>query len=278
MRGATQSGESLQEDLRVIQQDLQRRLAKNVSVADLVDDITRVLKSLGKRARVEVVARRLADELAPRFTQKSRGLQRLIEYRPEELSALAESALLDEFRRAIPFIMAQKKSRKKITTEKERIRRTKIAKNRYEHLLRSPVTTPGWIERDFAERSGSSLLDPHDSLPPTGPCLDEIFHGGTIKMCDRLSRCSLRSLFGLGRKRLSAAGRPIRRGRETFYGYRAVLCCMVALLKETGQAARWLPDAARRRTVLTGILFRAHQEARPEICEAFERTLVPFLS
>ena len=50
MGGATQSDESLPEDRRVIQQDLERWLAKTLSVADLVDDITRVLKSLGKRS------------------------------------------------------------------------------------------------------------------------------------------------------------------------------------------------------------------------------------
>jgi hypothetical protein len=93
MRSATQSDESLQEDRLAVQQKLQRRLAKNVSVADLVDRITRLLKSFGKKAKVEVVARLLAEHLAPRFAQKSNDLQRLIKYRPEELSALADSAV-----------------------------------------------------------------------------------------------------------------------------------------------------------------------------------------
>jgi hypothetical protein len=274
---ATKSEKSPQEDRLAIQQKLQWRLAKNVSVADLVDVIARLLKSFGKRVKVEVVARGLADELAPRFTQKSNELQRLIKYRPKQLSALADSALWDELQReVIPVVMAQKKSRVKITTEEERIRRTKIAKNRYEHIRRSRVTTPGWIERNFAEQSGSFLLDPYHRLPPTGPCLDEIFHGGTVKMYDDIY--SLQSLFGLGRKKLSAAGSGIPRGRETFYGYCAVLACMDALLKQTGSGAHWLPAPARRRTVLTGILFRARQEATPKIREAFERTLVPHLN
>ena len=278
MRNATQSEESVHENRLAIQQKLQRLLAKQVSADDLVGKITRFLKSLGKKpGSAEFVAQHLANELAPRFTEKSKRLQRLIKYRPEQLLDLVDLALLDEvLREVIPALKTQKKSRAKIDTEEERTRRTKISKNRYEHNRRARATTPGFIEEDFADRSGLFLLTPHHSQVPTGPCLDKIFQGGTIKMCGGLY--SLQSLFGLRRKRLSAAGSAIRRGRETRYNYRAVLRCMVALLKQTGPTARWLPDATRRRTVLTGVLFRAREKAKPEICEAFAKALLPYLN
>ena len=170
----------------------------------------------------------------------------------------------------------ERKSRRKITTAEERIRRIKAAKNRHERLRRRYITIPGWIERNFAESSDYSLLDPQNALPPTGPCLDEIFHGGVVKMC--YGTYSLQSLFGLRRKKLSAAGHPIRRRREAFYGHKAVLRCMVALLKQTGPAASWLPDPTRRRTVLTGVLFRAQQKSTPKIRDAFAKTLVPYVT
>ena len=40
---------------------------------------------------------------------------------------------------------------------------------------------------------------------------------------------------------------------------------MEALLKQTGPNAYWLPDPARRQIILTGVVFRARQEAKPKI-------------
>jgi hypothetical protein len=272
------SNQVVQQSNSELKQELRRRLQQRVSITGLADKIADLLKPFGKRPGTpEQVAMRLANGLASKFAKQNRELEQLIENRPEELRNLLRASVGDECQR---FIRANlgvlRRTRTKVTTNEERLRRTKIAKNLYEHLRRSHVRTPGWIERDFAERSGSFLLDPYHAPPPTGPCLDEIFRGGTTRMCNGMS--SLQSLFGLGRKRLSAARPAMRRGRETFYDYRAVLCCMVALLKQTGRAARWLPDAARRRTVLTRILFRARQKATPEIREAFERTLLPHLN
>ena len=93
-------------------------------------------------------------------------------------------------------------------------------------------------------------------------------------MCDDMY--SLQSLFGLSRKKLAAAPK-IRRGRETFYDYRAILRCMEGLLKHTGEDAAWLSDPTRRRTVLTGVLFRAKKEAKPKIADAFAEKLLPYL-
>lgn len=55
-----------------IQQDLQNRLAENVSAPVLAAEITRLLKLLGKHpGSFEHVAQYLAEKLAPRFVHKS---------------------------------------------------------------------------------------------------------------------------------------------------------------------------------------------------------------
>ncbi len=186
----------MEEDQDAIQRELQQSLATPVSSADLAHKIGTLLASLGKRVDIRVVAQRLAEDLASRFTHKSAPLQRLM------LS-----------------------------------------------------------------------LDP---APPTGPCLDEIFRGGRYKMSGAVD--SLQWLFGLRRKRLSMARPALRRARKIFYDYRGVLACMDALLKNTGPNAFWLPDPDRRQTVLTGVLFRARQEAKPTIRRRFEKTLLPHLN
>ncbi len=261
------------EELVEIQETLQQ-LAQPVSKAYLAQEITKLLNSFGGKVDRIELAQRLAAELAPRFMHKSNRLQKLIKYRPQELAALTQSAFIDEVHKEImPMLMARKKTRAKIRTEEERLRRNKRAKNRYERHKRSYVRTPGAIERDFSIRSALLSLHPD---PPTGPCLDEIFHGGRYKMCGSID--SLQWLFGLGRKRLVMAGPPIREGREIFYNYRGVLACMDALLKQTGSNAYWLPDPDRRKIILTGVLFRARKEATPQIRKAFEETLHPFLN
>ena len=274
MHNAGKSSE-FDENRRAIQQDLQNRLAKNVSVPVLAAEITRLLKLLGKHpGTVERVAQYLAEKLAPRFAHKSESLQTLIEYRWKELTDWADLVAWEEVKaKALPIIEAQKKVRPKIKTQSERLRRNKSAKNRYERLERNYVTKIGAIERNFSAKPALLSLGP---APPTGPCLDKIFHGGRYKMSGAVD--SLQWLFGLRRKRLSMAGPAIREGRETFYDYRGVLACMDALLKQRGRCAHWLPDAEQCRTVLTGILFRAEQEATPEISEAFRKTLLPHLN
>jgi hypothetical protein len=274
MHNARKSGE-FDENRPAIQQDLQNRLAKNVSVPVLAAEITRLLKLLGKHPdTVERVAQYLAEKLAPRFAHKSEALQTLIKYRWKELTDWADLAAWEEVKaKVLPIIEAQKKVRPKIKTQRERLRRNKRAKNRYEQLERNYVTKIGAIERDFSIKPALLSLDP---APPTGPCLDKIFHGERYKMSGAVD--SLQWLFGLRRKSLSMAGPAIREGRETFYDYRGVLACMDALLKRTGANASWLADARRRQTVLTGVLFRGKQEATPKIFKAFRKTLLSHLS
>ena len=190
------------------------------------------------------------------LVKQNRELEQLIENRPEQLRDLLSASAVDECERLInanPGFL--RRTRMRVTTEEEGLRRTRASKNLYEYIRRSHVTTPGWIELDFAKRSDSFLLDPYHPPPPT--CLDEIFHGRTVKMCG--DGYCLQSLFGIDRKKLSAAGSGVRRGRETFYDYRAVLACMEALIRQTGPGAHWLPDTEWRRIVLTSILFRARQ-------------------
>ena len=256
-----------------LKQELRRRLQQRVSAAALADKIAHLLRAFGKRpGTFEQVAMRLASELASKFAKPNRELERLIENRPEQLRDLLSASVWDEcqhFFKANPGLL--RRTRRKVTNEDERIRRTKLAKNRYERRHRSHIGH-GWIKRQFSV----ALLAAVNAPVSSAPCLDEIFHGGAVKMCDETY--SLQSLFGLSRKKLSAAGSGIRRGRETFHDYRDVLACMDALLKQRGRGAQWLPDTEQRRTVLTGILFRAEQEATPEISEAFRRTLLPHLS
>ena len=172
MHKAGKSSES-DENRLAIQQDLQDRLAKNVSAPVLAAEITRLLKLLGKHpGSFERVAQYLAEKLAPRFAHKSEVLQTLIKDRWKELTDWADLAALEEVK---AIIEAQKKVRPKIKTQRERLRRNKIAKNRYEHRERNYITKIGAIERDFSSKSALLSLDP---APPTGLCLDEIFHGG----------------------------------------------------------------------------------------------------
>jgi len=145
------------------------------------------------------------------------------------------------------------------------LRRVKQAKNQYEYFERSHFITPGHIEYEFA-----------DSRARAGPCLDKIFHRSETQMCGPGD--SLQNLFGLSRKRLSMADPAIRHGRETFYDYRGVLACMDALLKQSPENSYWLPDATRRRLVITGILLRARQEATPKIRKAFEGMLLRYMA
>jgi hypothetical protein len=262
--------------LEVLRNELQERLAPQVAINELSDEIIKLLRTIDTKITRETLAVKLARDLTKKFRfLKSRELERLIANRPVELETLLGLSRRDDYQRAAEWV-SKAKRRAKITNDEERIRRTKAAKNWYERRRRSHVTSPGWIERDFAERPRSRLLDSHQIHVPTGPCLDQIFHGGAIKTYDEMY--SLTSLFGLSRKKLSAAGPPIRRGRESFYDYRAVLRCMVALLKQTGPDAPWLPDAIQRRIVLICILLRARQEATPKIREAFDKKLVPYLN
>ncbi len=264
--------------LEVLRRELRERLAPQVGIRQVAEEIAKLLGTVKKITR-ETLALELARRLAKKFRfLASQELERLITNRPSELGTRLEASKWDDYQQLTEWISKapKPKRRAKITSEKERIHRTKAAKNWHERLRRSYVTTPGWIERQFAERPHSVLLGPYNSLPPTGPCLDDVFHRGAIQMCN--GDYSLQSLFGLRRKKLTAAGKGNRRGREIFYDYRDVLACMDALLKQTGSNAYWLPDPDRRQTVLTGILFRARQEAKPTIRRRFEKTLVPHLN
>jgi len=273
----------VKEDQDAIRQELQRSLATPITTVQLAHEIATLLKSFRTKIDPRVVAQRLAEDLASRFTHKSEALQRLIQYRPKELANLthqaanlAHQAAWEDIKRIVlPMIAAQKNVRRKIDTQEERARRSKQAKNRYEHLQRSYISKLGAIEREFSAPSGVGSLYPLP-LPFTGPCLDEIFRGGGYKMSGTVD--SLQWLFGLSRKKLSMARPPIKGGREIFYDYRGILACMDALLKQTGPNADWLSDPSRRETVLTGVIFRARREAKRRIRRAFEKKLLPYFT
>ena len=262
-----------------IREELRRELLPAISLRELAAEITDLLKLLGRKPGTpEEVGAALARKLISRFARPNRKIEQLIDHRPRQLHAMLGEIVWDEIQQLIkanPQILHAKAPRAKIATDEERTKRTKAAKNRYEHLRRTRYIGRGSIEQQFGETSPFSLGGLLEQSPPWGPCLDDIFRGGRVKMCD--GRYSLQSLFGVSRKKLAAAPK-IRRGRETFYDYRAVLDCMDTLLKQSGERAAWLPDQERRRTVLTGIFFRAKQEATPKIADAFAKILLPHLN
>src|SRR5262249_4623832 len=154
---------------------------------------------LGRRVDRRVVAQRLANDLASRFTHRSQLLEQLIKYRPMELASLAESVPWEAIKaEVLPIIERQSKGHHNAKTTEEQLRRKKRAKTFYERLERNYVPKVGAIERDFSTFSPLLWLD---RAPPTGPCLDEIFHGGRYKMSGAVD--SLQWLFGLPRKKLS---------------------------------------------------------------------------
>lgn len=270
-----------------IKEELRRKLLPTLSLRELADEITDILKSLGRNPGTrEEVSAALASKLISKFARPNREIERLINRRPREVHSLLHADALEElqdFIRTYPETFSATKSRQKVATEADRIRRRKESKNWYERRRRRSREL-GFIEREFSDSSRPSLTELLQGLstgqplklPPTGPCLDDIFHGGAVRMCG--NTYSLQSLFGLSRKKLSEAAPGIRRGRELFYNYRAVLRCMQGLLEHTGKDAAWLRDPSRRRMVMTGVIFRAKQEAKPRIADAFTKTLVPYLN
>ena len=165
----------MDEDQDAIRQELRRFLAPPIPTVQLAYEIAMLLKSFGRTVDPRVAAKRLAEHVASRFTCKSEALQRLIQYRPKELANLvhqaanlAHQAAREDFLESIvlPMIAAQKKVRRKINTQKERVLRSKQAKNRYEHLERNYIRKPGAIEREFSARSGLGSLYPFPGHRP----------------------------------------------------------------------------------------------------------------
>ncbi|MEP6698848.1 MAG: hypothetical protein ABJB09_03880, partial [Verrucomicrobiota bacterium] len=127
----------------------------------------------------------------------------------------------------------------------------------------------GGIEQEFGSASLYSLANP--SEPPWGFCLDRLFAGGAVAMSTGSD--SLQSLFRVSRKSLPAVLPRSRDGRAILYDYRALLISMHVLLSSN----RWLSDPGRRKTVLSGVVWRAMKVASPDIAAAVDSTLAPFL-
>src|SRR5262245_10231758 len=98
------------------------------------------LKALGKKpGSPEFVARHIATGLAPRFTQVSNALKRLIANRPAELAAALEASEFDDYGKLAEWISTlpkPKKTRAKQLTVEEKRRNRKASKNRYERRKR----------------------------------------------------------------------------------------------------------------------------------------------
>lgn len=260
--------------------DLKKSLRKRLlraSEAELCEAIFISLRKVGRqRLSREILAAEIARDLAakgPVATQRQ-VIERLIDNRPVELDRVVCNSGHDECQKFAAWLRKTgwRAPRRKNESPEQRAAGTAAAKARYE---RSRATSTrarpiGTIQQQFAAHS-TLIFWGNPYLPPWGPCLDDIFASNEVRMADGLS--SLTSLFGLSRK-LLPHGLPRRRLGRTFgYDYRAVLICMVELLRR----GVWLADPGTREAVLRGVLMRAEEKASADVAGLFRETMAPFL-
>ena len=259
------------EELRIA---LRARFLREVPQEDLELDILRYLNGLGY-GQPQILARDLAQHFhQTRPVLKPKDIKALIQRRSEELHSLLESIDFEDCRalaKSISMFPRPKRKRKKPSNEAERQRNKRRAKNRYDRGRKYYRTQAGRIERDFGEAK-SWLSSPG---APSGPCLDELFKGGEIKMV-RGMYC-LQDLLGRGRQKIPRHLPSIHRGRECFYNLDSLLECMRRLLADDQANRGWLPDPVKRRIVLTGIMRRAQDVAPANVRAAVIKALTPFL-
>jgi hypothetical protein len=266
--------ELAQHDPKLLRQKLDDRLAKRINVGQLSREITRLLKSLGRRPGTpELVARHIATQLASRFAVNVT-LEQLIANRPAELAVALEASDWDEYSKIaerISNLPKPKKTRAKQLTEEQRRKRRRTSKNRYERRKRqhSRYGETGLIEEEFAIRERQFLLsDLLNRRPPTGPCLDVLLNFGEVPMSD------LESLLGMDRHNFPKSLPHIRRGRQIFYKIPALIECILALVKK----GKLLPETDRRIVVLLGIIQRAIEIGQPEVAAILERVFRPYIT
>jgi len=284
-------------DLADLKTELRGLLTGGVKVDLIAQRIYNFVKDSGNKGlRPEAFACALAKHLASKwsFTPSANSpIDRLIEYRPEELDAVVSASFRDE----IPLLakaiarLPKRKPRTKPRTDKERQKKIQVAKNRYDLSRSFRSGRGGLIESEFSKTpaainpletsySGLGLSDlvPRPAVPtelPGGPCLDGLFRGRNVQMTK--GTYSLENLFGRSRKMLPTALPHRRMGQKILYGHRAVLKCMHTLLKEAGRRDPWLQDASIRRKVLQGVAARAQRVATPKIAAAFDAALSNYL-
>jgi hypothetical protein len=265
--------------LEKLRESLRNRLLQEVQASDLESNLLDFLRRLGNRLPIkEMLARKLAEHFIQTWTfVKSNSVKELIERRPEEIDAALKSIRSENVTsllKLMPSVPNAERKRVKPANEQEKRKNIARAKNRYDRGRPYHPTRMGIIEREFGEPM--KLLDPSRSSPPWGPCLDNLFRGGVVKMSSDVY--CLEDLFGMDRHRLPENLPSMRRGRERLYNLKAVIECMDRLLGDDRPSYRWLREPTKRNVVLNGVINRAKQAGSPEVAADVAQTLACHLS
>jgi hypothetical protein len=262
--------------LEELRGSLRARLFKQVSQEELESCVLEYLNQLGDRLPVkQILARRLAQYFRQNWSPiNARALEELIQRRPENLHDVLQSIDSEDHDSLSKIILAlprTKPKRIKPADETQRQRNRRRAKNRYDYGRGYRRRGAGLIEREFGERRSELFL----SLLPGGPCLDELFRGGEVKMAGDLY--CLQDLFGMDRHKIPKNLPFVPRGRQRNYNLHSVLECMRQALADTRRGHQWLPDPKKRQIVLAGIIARAEAVAPQRVQTAVMDALMPFV-
>jgi hypothetical protein len=232
-----------------VQKELKRQKLKKLlhSFRDLPSNDELSLDEL-----VELVA--LQDQEIEYLEQFRRKLERINAYDPEQLAFLDSQSLFAELR---PYL--------------ESLRSKEKPKQAWEHKRRryKLPSGVGLIEYQFggaaeAERRKQPLAV--YSLPCEPTCLDDIFAAGEVRMRSEGHKAGLEELFGMDSKRFGRGLPSIKKGREVWYDYHAVVKIMHRLLSETQPTSKapkrgkalglWLNDRSEGMLGPNGIVAR----------------------
>jgi hypothetical protein len=263
-----------------LRSQLRNRLRPGVDLPTLAGELTNFLdKLLGKSARNLNTSNVVAGYLTRKYSiihRKSGELDRLIAFHAEDLKDFLGAASIKDLqwilRTGGELPQLKKKARAKPQTETQRAQLLKNAKNRYESLRRR--YRRGLIEKQFGTAPPLSALNPLLSSRPTGPCLDILFSGGTVRMCGDMD--SLENLLGVDRHRLPKSLPRKRSGRNVVYELDALIECMIRRLGDRDGGQKWLPEPRQRDLVVSGVVERARRYS-PELAGMLAEKFRPYL-
>lgn len=143
--------------------------------------------------------------------------------------------------------------------------------------VRKPLSPLAGLPLDITKLQKPSPLA---GLPYQPTCLDKIFRGGAVKMHESNGEPGLQNLFGMHRNRLPKNLPAEKKGRETWYDYRAVVKIMHRLLSEQPRESEtptrgrtkqpWPSNLGLRSRMLTGIVARMERlSVSGDIWDAF---------
>jgi hypothetical protein len=201
---------------------------------------------------VELVG--LQDQEIEYLEQFRRDWQRINDYDPEQLAFLDSQSLFAQLRPYLESLRSKEKPKQAWEYKRRR------------YKLPSGV---GLIEYQFgggAEAGRQKQPLAVYGLPYEPTCLDDIFAAGEVRMRSEGHKAGLEELFGMDSKRFGRGLPSIKKGREVWYDYHAVVKIMHRLLSETqptskapkrGKALRlWLSDRSEGMLGPNGIVAR----------------------